>query len=98
MLWPYGEAKTRYVAGLISHQRGETAQARTHFKAALIILQRLGERLYASVIQQALEQVVAHEPGTKKAYPHSAGQMCPTVNMEKLTTRKGHEKGQELDG
>ncbi|HEU5198285.1 MAG TPA: AAA family ATPase [Ktedonobacterales bacterium] len=67
MPWPYGEAKTLYVAGLVSRQRGESAQARAHFEAALTILQRLGERLYARVIQQALAQLPAHEPQTIKA-------------------------------
>ena len=67
MPWPYGEAKTLYVAGLISRQRGETARACAHFKAALTILQRLGERLYARVIQQALGQLPAHEPQAREA-------------------------------
>ncbi len=67
MPWPYGEAKTFYVAGLVSCQRGKTAQARAHFEAALTILQRLGERLYASVIQQALDQLPAHKPHARKA-------------------------------
>jgi tetratricopeptide (TPR) repeat protein len=62
MPWPYGEAKTLYVAGLVSCQRGETAQARAHFEAALTILQRLGEKLCARVIQQALDQLPAHDP------------------------------------
>jgi tetratricopeptide (TPR) repeat protein/transcriptional regulator with XRE-family HTH domain len=67
MPWPYGEAKTFYVAGLVSCQRGETAQARAHFAAALTILQHLGERLYAKVIQQALDQLPAQEPQASRA-------------------------------
>jgi tetratricopeptide (TPR) repeat protein len=54
---PYTEAKTRYAAGLVARQRGVSEQARDHFRAALSILERLGERLYAGVIQQALEQL-----------------------------------------
>lgn len=55
--YPYAEAKTLSVAGLVSGQQGETAQARERYEAALTILHRLGERLYADVIQQALEQL-----------------------------------------
>ncbi|HEY7349299.1 MAG TPA: AAA family ATPase [Ktedonobacterales bacterium] len=57
MPWPYAEAKTLFVAGRVSHLRGETGPAREHFEAALIILHRLGEQLYAGVIQQALEEL-----------------------------------------
>ena len=51
---PYDEAKAHYGAGLIAAQQGEAAQARAHFEQALAILQRLGERLYAEQVEQAL--------------------------------------------
>jgi tetratricopeptide (TPR) repeat protein/transcriptional regulator with XRE-family HTH domain len=53
---PYAEAKTLYAAGLVSHQKGELAPARQRFEAALTILKRLGERLYARHIERLLGQ------------------------------------------
>lgn len=51
---PYSEAKTLYVYGLLHLLRGERNQAREHFRAALVICRRLGERLYAEHIERAL--------------------------------------------
>lgn len=56
MLSPYTEAKTLYVSGLVSQQKRELAPARRRFEAALAILERLGERLYARSIEQLLSQ------------------------------------------
>ena len=56
MLSPYTEAKTLYVWGLVSQQKRELAPARRQFEAALAILERLGERLYARSIEQLLGQ------------------------------------------
>lgn len=54
MATPYAEAKTLYVAGLVSRRRREFEPARQRFEAALAILERLGERLYARYIEQLL--------------------------------------------
>jgi len=56
MATPYAEAKTLYVAGLVSRSRSELELARQRFEAALAILERLGERLYAGYIEQLLSQ------------------------------------------
>jgi tetratricopeptide (TPR) repeat protein/transcriptional regulator with XRE-family HTH domain len=56
MATPYAEAKTLSVAGLVSRERREFELARQRFEAALTILQRLGERLYAGYIEQLLGQ------------------------------------------
>ncbi len=56
MAAPYAEAKTLSTAGLVSHQKRELAPARQRFEAALAILERLGERLYARYIEQLLAQ------------------------------------------
>jgi tetratricopeptide (TPR) repeat protein len=56
MAAPYAEAKTLYAAGLVSHKRREFEPARQRFEAALAILERLGERLYARYIEQLLGQ------------------------------------------
>jgi tetratricopeptide (TPR) repeat protein len=56
MAAPYAEAKTLYTAGLISHKKEELEPARQRFEAALTILERLGERLYARYIEQLLGQ------------------------------------------
>jgi tetratricopeptide (TPR) repeat protein/transcriptional regulator with XRE-family HTH domain len=54
MATPYAEAKTLYVAGLVSHRKRELASARQRFEAALTILEHLGERLYARHIEHLL--------------------------------------------
>jgi tetratricopeptide (TPR) repeat protein/transcriptional regulator with XRE-family HTH domain len=56
MAAPYAEAKTLYVAGLVSRHRREFEPARQRFEAALTLLERLGERLYAGHIEQLLGQ------------------------------------------
>ena len=56
MAAPYAEARTLYTAGLVSHRKGELEPTRLRFEAALTILERLGERLYARYIEQLLGQ------------------------------------------
>jgi tetratricopeptide (TPR) repeat protein/transcriptional regulator with XRE-family HTH domain len=54
MAAPYAEAKTLYVAGLVSRKRKEFEPALQRFEAALTILEQLGEGLYARSIEQLL--------------------------------------------
>jgi tetratricopeptide (TPR) repeat protein len=54
MHYPYSEAKVLYASGCLSLQQGESAQASASFVQALVILSRLGERLYAQQIEAAL--------------------------------------------
>jgi tetratricopeptide (TPR) repeat protein len=56
MAYPYAEAKALYVYGQLYAARGEPERAREQHEAALAICARLGERLYAGYIEQALEQ------------------------------------------
>ncbi len=56
MTIPYAEAKTLYVAGLVSRRRKEFGPARQRFEAALTILECLGERQYARYIEELLGQ------------------------------------------
>jgi tetratricopeptide (TPR) repeat protein len=58
MAAPYAEAKVHYTAGVISYGRGELAPARQRFEAARQICTRLGERLYARLIEQALIELL----------------------------------------
>jgi tetratricopeptide (TPR) repeat protein/transcriptional regulator with XRE-family HTH domain len=51
---PYEEAQTLYLYGLLHLQQGETQPARERLEAALAILNRLGERLYAERVERAL--------------------------------------------
>jgi tetratricopeptide (TPR) repeat protein len=51
---PYAEAKALYVYGLLHRAKGELEQARERLEAALKICARLGERLYAERIAEAL--------------------------------------------
>lgn len=51
---PYVEAKALYIGGQMRSARRERERAREHYAAALAILQRLGERLYAEQIERAL--------------------------------------------
>jgi len=53
---PYIEAKTLYICGLLSLEQREFASARVRLEKALSILLRLGERLYASHIEQVLAE------------------------------------------
>jgi tetratricopeptide (TPR) repeat protein len=54
---PYAEAKTLSVLGHLHLQQGGIGLARERLRAALMILGKLGERLYASRIEQMLAQV-----------------------------------------
>jgi tetratricopeptide (TPR) repeat protein/transcriptional regulator with XRE-family HTH domain len=57
MPYPHAEAKALYVYGQLHMAKGEPEQARKRFEAALAICSRLGERLYAEHIEQALAQL-----------------------------------------
>jgi tetratricopeptide (TPR) repeat protein len=54
MHYPYAEAKAHSVYGQLHAARGEPERARERYEAALAICARLGERLYAGHIEQAL--------------------------------------------
>ncbi|HEY7355882.1 MAG TPA: AAA family ATPase [Ktedonobacterales bacterium] len=54
MDYPYAEAKALYAAGLVARQEGKQARAIKRLQAALRILARLGERLYAAQAEEAL--------------------------------------------
>jgi tetratricopeptide (TPR) repeat protein len=51
---PYEEAKTRYYFGVLHRAGGKPTEARDCWEAALAILNRLGERLYAAQVEQKL--------------------------------------------
>jgi tetratricopeptide (TPR) repeat protein len=51
---PYAEAKTLYIYGLLHLKQGESALAHQRLEEALAIMNRLGERLYAQRVEQAL--------------------------------------------
>ncbi|HKV84373.1 MAG TPA: AAA family ATPase [Ktedonobacterales bacterium] len=55
MSYPYAEAKALYAYGQLCMARGEPARAREHLYAALAILNRLGERLYAEHVERLLD-------------------------------------------
>ncbi len=52
--YPYAEAKALYAAGLIARQQRKWTLARERLTEALGILSRVGERLYAGQIEDAL--------------------------------------------
>src|SRR5262249_10126169 len=54
MPYPWAEAKALYVCGLLHQAKGEQEVARKRLEAALAICARLGERLYAEQMEQAL--------------------------------------------
>jgi tetratricopeptide (TPR) repeat protein len=54
MRTPYEEARTLSCYGGLHRARGEPIQARERWEAALAILHRLGERLYAEQVERAL--------------------------------------------
>jgi tetratricopeptide (TPR) repeat protein/transcriptional regulator with XRE-family HTH domain len=54
MSYPYGEAKALYCYGQLHRDMREPELARKRLEAALDILHRLGERLYAEHIERAL--------------------------------------------
>lgn len=51
---PYAEAKALYAYGQIHAAQREPERAREQLEAALAILTRLGERLYAEHVERAL--------------------------------------------
>jgi tetratricopeptide (TPR) repeat protein len=57
MRYPYGEAKTLYVYGLLHMRKGTQEQARAQLEAALSICARLGERLYAVHAERLLAEL-----------------------------------------
>ena len=54
MPYPHAEAKALYTAGLVERAAGRSDAAREHLTAALVILDRLGERLYRPLVESAL--------------------------------------------
>jgi tetratricopeptide (TPR) repeat protein/transcriptional regulator with XRE-family HTH domain len=54
MPYPYGEAKVHYAYGRLLSRRGEPGPVRDRLEAALAILNRLGERLYAAPVERAI--------------------------------------------
>jgi tetratricopeptide (TPR) repeat protein/transcriptional regulator with XRE-family HTH domain len=54
---PYEEVKALYRLGQLYLQQEHPEQAREQFEAALVICARLGERLYAEYIEQALAKI-----------------------------------------
>ncbi len=52
--WPYLEAKILYASGLLHQQQRQPDQARARLRAAQAIFTRLGERMYASHVEQSL--------------------------------------------
>jgi hypothetical protein len=54
MPYLWAEAKALYVSGLLHQAKGEQQVARERLEAALAICARLGERLYAARIEEAL--------------------------------------------
>jgi tetratricopeptide (TPR) repeat protein len=57
MPYPYAEAKALYVYGQLHVAKGEPDRARQRFAQALAVCARLGERLYAEHIEQALAEL-----------------------------------------
>jgi tetratricopeptide (TPR) repeat protein/transcriptional regulator with XRE-family HTH domain len=57
MAYPYAEARTLFVYGLLHRQNGDREQAVVCLMAGLAILQRLGERFYAERIEQVLAEM-----------------------------------------
>jgi tetratricopeptide (TPR) repeat protein len=55
--YPYAEAKALYVAGHLHAAKGDPDAARARYEAALAILHRLGERLYAERTELALSEL-----------------------------------------
>jgi tetratricopeptide (TPR) repeat protein/transcriptional regulator with XRE-family HTH domain len=63
---PYAEAQTLYRYGLLHTGRGEPDRARERFEEALAILNRLGERLYASHAERALASLPERQQARAK--------------------------------
>jgi tetratricopeptide (TPR) repeat protein len=62
MPYPYAEAKALYMYGQLHVAKGEPEQARPRYEAALAILNRLGERLYAAQVERALTETARRKP------------------------------------
>jgi tetratricopeptide (TPR) repeat protein len=58
---PYEEAQTLYLYGLLYQAKGEPIQTHERLEAALAILNRLGERLYAEQVERALAHLEPQE-------------------------------------
>jgi len=54
MPYPYAEAKALYVYGLLHVSKSESQLACARLEAALVILKKLGERMYAGHVEQTL--------------------------------------------
>jgi predicted ATPase len=54
MPYPYAELKAMWIYGRLETARGDPAAARTRFKQALVICDRLGEELYRSHVERDL--------------------------------------------
>jgi tetratricopeptide (TPR) repeat protein len=80
MPFPYARAKTLYISGRLYQAKGEPEQAHERLEAALAILSKLGERLYASRIEQILAALAppsegeGHSPG----YARFQRRACPS--------------------
>jgi tetratricopeptide (TPR) repeat protein/transcriptional regulator with XRE-family HTH domain len=59
MPYPYAEAKALYVYGQLHRAMGEPQQACEKYEQALLICDRLGERLYRNYIEHALAGLAA---------------------------------------
>jgi hypothetical protein len=57
LLHLYAEAKTLSIFGQLHLQQGAIVLAREHLEAALVILDKLGERLSTRRIEQVLAQL-----------------------------------------
>jgi hypothetical protein len=54
---PYREARLLHVAGELHRQKGEAAQARERWEAALALFRRLGARPHCAEVEQALAEI-----------------------------------------
>lgn len=62
--YPYGLARALYTSALLREQHGDDASAISDYSEALDILHRLGERVYAPRIEQALSQIARVTAGS----------------------------------
>lgn len=62
MPFPYAEAKALHGYGQLHQAQSESEQARERYEQALAICARLGERLYAERIEQALGEIASQRP------------------------------------
>ncbi len=85
MRYPYAEAKILYAWGLAHLRAGDRAAAGDQLRAALAILGRLGERLYARHIEQELEHEGRHDAA--KFVRHVGGH----IRLPSCTSALGHD-------